>query len=187
MATDSCLTVIRALTAFRRDDATTKNSANMNKSELVRKLAEYDPHLSRHDFETIVDVILHAIRDGLARGDRVELRGFGTFALRKHAARMGCNPRTKDPVPVSEKVVPAFKAAKEMHQRLNPTSRRPRDGMGSSAADIANHVGAKGCVASIVARASPSHEWDCQSAARTSLSVQQHLPGLLRESIPRVR
>ena len=148
----------------------------MIKSELVRKLAEYDPHLSRHDFETIVDVILHAIRDGLVRGDRVELRGFGTFALRKHAARMGCNPRTKDPVPVSEKVVPAFKAAKEMHQRLNPTSRRPRDGTGSSAADIANHVGAKGCVASIVARASPSHESDCQSAARTSFSVQQHLP-----------
>ena len=101
----------------------------MIKSELVRKLAEYDPHLSRHDFETIVDVILHAIRDGLARGDRVELRGFGTFALRKHAARMGCNPRTKDPVSVSEKVVPAFKAAKEMHQRLNPISRRPRDKM----------------------------------------------------------
>ena len=114
----------------------------MIKSELVQKLAEHDPHLCRHDFEVIVDAILHAVRDGLARGDRVELRGFGTFSLRKYAARLGCNPRTKDPVSVSEKVVPAFKAAKEMHQRLNPTSRRPRDGMGSSAADIASHVGA---------------------------------------------
>ena len=47
------------------------------------------------DFEVIVDAILHTIRDGLARGDRVELRGFGTFALRKYAARIGCNPRTK--------------------------------------------------------------------------------------------
>jgi integration host factor subunit beta len=94
----------------------------MIKSDLVRKLAEHDPHLSRHNFEKIVDAILHTIRDGLARGNRVELRGFGTFALRKHAARMSCNPRTKDPVSVSEKVVPAFTAAKEMHQRLNPTS-----------------------------------------------------------------
>jgi integration host factor subunit beta len=115
----------------------------MIKSELVRKLAEHDPHLSRHNFEKIVDAILHTIRDGLARGDRVELRGFGTFALRKHAARMSCNPRTKDPVSVSEKVVPAFKAAKEMQQRLNPTSLRYRSKtafMASYVADIGSHI-----------------------------------------------
>ena len=99
----------------------------MIKSELIYKLAEHDPHLSSHDFQKIVDAILRAIRDGLARGDRVELRGFGTFSLRKHAARIGCNPRTKDPVSVSEKLVPAFKAAKEMHQRLNPTSHRQQN------------------------------------------------------------
>ena len=116
----------------------------MLKSELVQKLAEHDPHLSRHDFEVIVDAILHAIRDGLARGNRVELRGFGTFALRKHAARMGCNPRTKDPVPVSEKAVPGFKAAKEMHRRLNPVSLRYRSRRASalSSSDIARCVDA---------------------------------------------
>jgi integration host factor subunit beta len=117
----------------------------MIKSELVRKLAENDLHLSRHDFEKIVDAILHAIRDGLARGDRVELRGFGTFALRKHAAHMGCNPRTKDPVSVPEKAVPAFKAAKEMQQRLNPTVLRHRKRtafMASNVADIVRHVDA---------------------------------------------
>ncbi|WP_262272985.1 HU family DNA-binding protein [Microvirga yunnanensis] len=94
----------------------------MIKSELIQKLAKHDSQLSRHDFEKIVDAILGAIRDRLARGDRVELRGFGAFTLRTHAARIGCNPRTKDPVSVAEKLVPAFKSAMEMHQRLNPTA-----------------------------------------------------------------
>ena len=117
----------------------------MIKSELVQKLAAHDPHLSRQDFEKVVDAILHAIRDGLTRGRRVELRGFGTFALRKHAARMGCNPRTKDPVPVSEKAAPGFRAAKEMQQRLNPVSHRCRNRAAltaSKVADIVSHVGA---------------------------------------------
>jgi integration host factor subunit beta len=109
----------------------------MIKSELVQKLAERDPHLSRHDFEVIVDAILRAIQDGLARGDRVELRGFGTFAVRKHMARMGCNPRTKDPVSVAEKRVPAFKAAKEMHQRLNPTAIWHRNRLASRSSNAA--------------------------------------------------
>ena len=99
----------------------------MNKSELVRKLAKHDAHLSRQDFEKIVDAILHTIRDGLARGDRVELRSFGTFASRKHAARLGCNPRTKDPVSVSEKVVPAFK----LSRRCTSASIPHRAGLGT--------------------------------------------------------
>jgi integration host factor subunit beta len=89
--------------------------------------------------------ILHTIRDRLAQGDRVELRGFGTFASRKHAARLGCNPRTKAPVSVSEKVVPAFKAAKEMHQRLNPRSlpRRNRTAMpAANTVDAPCHIDA---------------------------------------------
>ena len=116
----------------------------MIKSELVQKLAAHDPHLSRQDFEKVVDAILHTIRDGLARGSRVELRGFGTFALRKHAARMGCNPRTKDPVPVSEKAAPSFRAAKEMQQRLNPISHRYRNRKAPvlSSLDIAHCVDA---------------------------------------------
>jgi integration host factor subunit beta len=112
----------------------------MIKSELVQKLAERDPHLSRHDFEVIVDAILHAIRNGLARGNRVELRGFGTFAVRKHAARIGCNPRTKDPVSVAEKVVPAFRAVKEMHQRLNPTAIRQQNRKVARALNAADSV-----------------------------------------------
>ena len=117
----------------------------MIKSELVEKLATQTPHLFQRDVEKIVDAILHTIRDGLARGDRVELRGFGTFAVRKHAARIGCNPRTKTPVSVAEKVVPAFKAAKEMRQRLNPTVLRYQSRtafMASYVADLGSPIDA---------------------------------------------
>ena len=95
----------------------------MIKSELVLKLAEQNPHLYQRDIEYIVNAILATIADALARGDRVELRGFGTFAVKKRGARPGRNPRTGMVVPVPEKVVPHFKTGKEMRQRLNPASR----------------------------------------------------------------
>jgi integration host factor subunit beta len=66
--------------------------------------------------------MLDAITAAMARGERVELRGFGAFSVRKRAARMGRNPRTQVPVSVKQKTVPYFKASKEMLARLNPTS-----------------------------------------------------------------
>jgi integration host factor subunit beta len=92
----------------------------MIKSELVLKLAEQNPHLYQRDVENIVNAILDTIADALGRGDRVELRGFGAFAVKKRDARTGRNPRTGAAVSVSEKVVPVFKTGKEMRQRLNP-------------------------------------------------------------------
>jgi integration host factor subunit beta len=94
----------------------------MIKSELVRKLASDHPHLYARDIEIIVSTILSTIADVLAQGERVELRGFGTFAVKKRDARAGRNPRTGDVVPVPGKVVPVFRTAKEMHQRLNRRS-----------------------------------------------------------------
>ena len=94
----------------------------MIKSELVQRLAEQNPHLYPRDIEKIVNAILSTIGDALAQGDRVELRGFGTFAVKKRGARTGRNPKTGDLVAVIEKAVPVFKAGKEMRQRLNPTS-----------------------------------------------------------------
>jgi integration host factor subunit beta len=91
----------------------------MIKSELVLKLAEQNPHLYQRDVETIVNAILDTISDALARGDRVELRGFGAFSIKKRDARTGRNPRTGESVSISEKVVPVFKTGKEMRQRLN--------------------------------------------------------------------
>src|SRR6478736_5264930 len=91
----------------------------MIKSELVLKIAEQNPHLYQRDVEKIVNAILDTIADALARGDRVELRGFGAFSVKKRDARTGRNPRTGASVSISEKVVPVFKTGKEMRQRLN--------------------------------------------------------------------
>ncbi|ALK10782.1 integration host factor subunit beta [Blastochloris viridis] len=91
----------------------------MIKSELVQKIAEANPHLYQRDVETIVNAILDEVTAALARGDRVELRGFGAFSVKSRPARVGRNPRTGEHVPVSEKFVPFFKTGKEMRDRLN--------------------------------------------------------------------
>lgn len=91
----------------------------MTKSELINKLAAMNPHLYQRDVERIVATIFEEIAEALSRGDRIELRGFGTFSVKGRRARLGRNPRTGDPVPVDEKVVPFFKAGKHMRDRLN--------------------------------------------------------------------
>jgi integration host factor subunit beta len=80
------------------------------------------PHLFNRDIEKIVNAIFGEIEAALARRDRVELRGFGTFFLRKRSARPGRNPRTQAMVSVPERLHPAFKTGKEMHHRLNGTA-----------------------------------------------------------------
>ena len=91
----------------------------MIKSELVQRLAERNPHLYQRDVEHIVNAILDEITGALARGDRVELRGFGAFSVKNRPARTGRNPRTGAKVSVTEKNVPFFKTGKEMRERLN--------------------------------------------------------------------
>src|SRR3954449_3125777 len=84
----------------------------MTKSELVHRLAEANPHLFQRDIEVIVTAIFDEIAAALARGDRVELRGFGAFSVKHRDARVGRNPRTGDSVSVAEKHVPFFKTGK---------------------------------------------------------------------------
>jgi len=91
----------------------------MIKSELIRKIATANPHLYQRDIERIVNVILEEIISALTRDDRVELRGFGAFTVRRRAARQGRNPRTGETVLVDEKFVPFFKTGKELRERLN--------------------------------------------------------------------
>lgn len=93
----------------------------MIKSELVQRLAATNPHLYHRDVERIVNVIFDEIVDALARGDRVELRGFGAFTVKHRTSRQGRNPRTGTTVAVSEKYVPFFKTGKELRDRLNKT------------------------------------------------------------------
>jgi integration host factor subunit beta len=91
----------------------------MIKSELVQRIAERNPHLYQRDIEILVGAILDEIIEALARGDRVELRGFGAFSTRARQARIGRNPRTGGAVQVEDKVVPYFKTGKDLRARLN--------------------------------------------------------------------
>jgi len=89
------------------------------RSELIQIIADENPHLYQRDVERIVNTIFEQITDAMARGDRVELRGFGAFSVKKRDGRVGRNPRTGESVDVDEKHVPFFKTGKLLRDRLN--------------------------------------------------------------------
>ncbi len=91
----------------------------MTRSELIAQLASANPHLRQPDVELIVATIFDEITAALARGDRVELRGFGAFSTKKREPRTGRNPRTGSAVSVDGKAVPYFKPGKELRERVN--------------------------------------------------------------------
>ena len=91
----------------------------MIRSELIQKIADENPHLYQRDVERIVNTIFDQITDALAQGNRVELRGFGAFSVKKRDPRLGRNPRTGEAVEVDEKHVPFFKTGKLLRDRLN--------------------------------------------------------------------
>lgn len=91
----------------------------MIRSQLVQQLADANPTLRHNDIEAIVGVFFDSIIDHLAKGGRVELRGFGSFSTRARASRTGRNPRTGASVAVPAKRVVHFKAGREIRQRLN--------------------------------------------------------------------
>ena len=91
----------------------------MIRSELIQKLADENPHLFQRDVERIVNTIFDEITETMARGDRVELRWFGAFSVKKRDSRVGRNPRTGASVAVVEKHVPFFKTGKLLRDRLN--------------------------------------------------------------------
>ena len=91
----------------------------MTKSELIARLAAANPHLYQRDMERIVATIYEEITAALARGDRVELRGFGAFSVKERGSRTGRNPRTGEAVSVSAKHIPYFKTGKELREKIN--------------------------------------------------------------------
>ena len=94
----------------------------MIRSELIQTIADDNPHLFQRDVERIVNAIFEEITNAMARGERVELRGFGAFSVKQMDARVGRNPRTGEAVDVDAKRVPFFKTGKLLRDRLNGNS-----------------------------------------------------------------
>ena len=120
----------------------------MTKSELIARLAARNPHLYQRDVERIVATVFDEISKALADGDRVELRGFGAFSVKKRDPRTGRNPRTGEQVAVASKRVPYFKTGKDLRDRLNkeavraaasrpPNRRTTRSSVGAQAGERA--------------------------------------------------
>ena len=91
----------------------------MTKSELIARLAVRFPQLVAKDADFAVKMMLDAMSEALAKGDRIEIRGFGSFALNYRPPRVGRNPKSGDKVSVPEKWVPHFKAGKELRERVD--------------------------------------------------------------------
>jgi len=91
----------------------------MTKSDLIAQLAGRFPQLVAKDADLSVKMILAAMEEALAQGDRIEIRGFGSFSLNYRPPRVGRNPKSGDKVEVPEKWVPHFKAGKELRERVD--------------------------------------------------------------------
>lgn len=91
----------------------------MNKSDLIELLAKKLPNLAGRDVEVIVNTVFESMSDALNRGDRIEIRGFGSFEVRTRKPRIGRNPKTGMSVEVGQRKVPFFKVGKELRERVN--------------------------------------------------------------------
>ena len=91
----------------------------MTKSELIERIAAEQTQLSAKDVELAVKMILDLMAETLAEGERIEIRGFGSFSLHYREARLGRNPKTGEKVELEGKYVPHFKPGKELRERVN--------------------------------------------------------------------
>jgi len=91
----------------------------MTKSELIEVLAHQQAHLPYKDVETAVKKLIEQMSDSLSKGERIEIRGFGSFSLHFRPPRVGRNPKTGAAVPLTGKYVPHFKPGKELRERVN--------------------------------------------------------------------
>jgi len=106
----------------------------VNRSDLIAELTASNPHLRQEDVELIVTTIFDRITDALARGGRVELRGFGAFTVKRRNARLGRNPRTGAPVSVDEKARPFFRTGRKLRERLARGGTKPSHATTTAAA-----------------------------------------------------
>ncbi len=91
----------------------------MTKSELVEKVARKVKNFSKKDIEVICDIIFNSMTETLKAGDKVEIRGFGSFKVKERKPRQGRNPKTGDTIDIPFKKVPFFKAGKELRERVD--------------------------------------------------------------------
>ncbi len=91
----------------------------MTKSDLVQKLSVQVTTLTKKECEVIVDTVFHHMKDALQRGEKIEIRGFGSFTVRVRRAKEGRNPKTGEKVSIPEKRIPFFKVGKELRELVN--------------------------------------------------------------------
>lgn len=102
-----------------RGRISSRNGVLMTKSELIELIAARQSQLSLKDVELAVKAIIEQMAETLASGERIEIRGFGSFSVHRRASRIGRNPKTGEPVSLAEKYVPHFKPGKELRDRVN--------------------------------------------------------------------
>jgi integration host factor subunit beta len=107
----------------------TGTSGSMTKRDLIDEVVKIYPRFSGRDAEVMVNAVFDSMTDALARGERIEIRGFGSFVVKHRQAREGRNPKTGALVPVAAKRVPFFKVGKELKLRVDgkqaPEQRQP--------------------------------------------------------------
>ncbi len=91
----------------------------ITKSELIEKIAQKQNHLQHKDIELSVKSVIEQMSDALSSGERIEIRGFGSFSLHFRPPRVGRNPKTGETVSLPGKYVPHFKPGKELRERVN--------------------------------------------------------------------
>jgi len=91
----------------------------LTKSELIEKLSEENSYLNKRDAESVVNLIFNNITDALSQGDRVEIRGFGSFSVREREAREARNPKSGEIVQIPDRKTPFFKTGKELRERVD--------------------------------------------------------------------
>lgn len=91
----------------------------MTKSELIERLIQRMPNLQKKDSEMIVNLIFDSMKEALMRGEKIEIRGFGSFRIKRRAAKEGRNPKTGEIVKIPEKRIPFFKVGKELREIIN--------------------------------------------------------------------
>ena len=94
----------------------------MTKSGLIEEVAKRTPHISKKDTEVVVNTIFDSMIDSLKTGDRIEIRGFGSFQVKMREAREGRNPKTGEPVHISAKRTPFFKVGKELKEMVDQSN-----------------------------------------------------------------